>query len=287
MRRLLVTGAAGLLGGRLAELLAAEFARRRRPAPLARARADWPRSRWTSPRRRASSAAFDTMRPDAVLHAAVANADRCESDPAGSEAVNVRGTAVVAEACARRGARLVALSTDLVFASPARDGRADEADPPGPLLGYGRTKLAGEEEALRRCAGSAVARIALVCGRGFGPRGTSSEGVAWALRRGDRPRLFTDQWRTPVDAEAIADGPRPPAPRERAKGRYHLGGPERVSRYELGVRTAAAFGLAPGSIEAVSQATLSLGAAAPGRRQPRLAAARAASWVSPRGRSTR
>ena len=152
--------------------------------------------------------------------------------------MNVGGTAVVAEACARRGARLVALSTDLVFAGPVREGGLAEGDPTGPLLTYGRTKLAGEEEALRRCAGSAVARIALVCGRGFGPRGTSSEGVAWALRGGDRPRLFTDQWRTPLDAEAIVTA-LSRLLRGAGEGRYHLGGPERVSRYELGLRTAA------------------------------------------------
>jgi dTDP-4-dehydrorhamnose reductase len=257
VKRLLVTGAAGLLGGRLTELLAAEFAtvagvlRSSGPAGVPAVPLDI-----TS--QESIAAAFETARPDAVLHAAVANVDRCESDPAGSSEVNVRGTALVAEACARRGARLVALSTDLVFAGPAPAAGIDETHPTGPLLGYGRTKLAGEEEALRGCAGSAAVRIALVCGRGFGPRGTSSEGVAWALHRGKRPRLFRDQWRTPVDAEAIAVA-LARLLHGAGEGRYHLGGPERVSRYELGVRTAAAFALSSGNIEAVSQETLSLG----------------------------
>lgn len=261
MRRLLVTGASGLLGGRLAELLADRFTV---VAGLRLSRV--PEGLATVPLDLASpssvGAAFDTVRPEAVLHAGVANTERCETDPAGSEAINVGGTAIVAEACARHGARLVALSTDLVFGGPAREGGLAEGDRPGPLLTYGSTKLAGEDEALRRCAGSAVARIALVCGRGFGPRGTSSEGVAWALRAGGRPRLFTDQWRTPVDAEAIATA-LAHLLRGAGEGRYHLGGPERVSRYELGVRTAKAFGLDPGGIEAVTQTTLSLGAPRP------------------------
>jgi dTDP-4-dehydrorhamnose reductase len=261
MKRLLVTGASGLLGGRLAQLLAREFTVvagvRRSPAPIGLATIPLDLASPDSVR-----AVFDTVRPEAVLHAGVANVDRCESDPGESEAVNVGGTALVAEACAHHGARLVALSTDLVFAGSVRESGLAETDPPGPLLAYGRTKLAGEEEALQRCAGSAVVRIALVCGRGFGPRGTSSERVAWALRRGERPRLFTDQWRTPLDAEAIA-----PALarllRGSGEGRYHLGGPERVSRYELGRRTAAAFGLDPAGIEAVTQATLSIGSPRP------------------------
>ena len=261
MRRLLVTGAAGLLGGRLAQLLAGEFAVTggvHRTLP--------PEGLFTVPldltSEQSVGAAFETVRPEAVLHAAVANVDRCESDPAGSEAVNVRGTALVAEACARRGTRLVTLSTDLVFRGPAREGGLGEADPPAPLLGYGRTKLAGEEEALRLCAGSAVARIALVCGRGYGPRATSSEGAAWALRRGDRLRLFRDQFRTPVDAAAIATA-LARLLHGAGEGRYHLGGPERVSRYELGLRTAAAFGLSPAGIEAVTQDTFSPGAPRP------------------------
>ena len=60
---------------------------------------------------------------------------------------------------------------------------------------YGRSKLEAEEEALRRGAGSAVVRVALVCGRGHGPRATASEGIVWALRRGQPLRLFTDQYR--------------------------------------------------------------------------------------------
>ena len=261
MRRLLVTGAAGLLGGRLAQLLAGEFAVvagvHQTPAPpgLAGVSLDL-----TS--EQSVAAAFETVRPEAVLHAGVANVDRCETHPAESEAVNVGGTALVATACARRGTRLVVLSTDLVFGGPVREEGLGEADPPAPLMSYGHTKLAGEHEALRLCAGSAVARIALVCGRGYGPRGTCSEGVAWALRRGDRLRLFRDQWRTPVDAEAIAVA----LARlllGQGEGRYHLGGPERVSRYEIGLRTAAAFGLAPTGIEAVTEATFSLGAPRP------------------------
>jgi dTDP-4-dehydrorhamnose reductase len=206
-------------------------------------------------------AAFEAARPDAVVHAAaLADASRCERDPEGALAVNARGTALVAEAAARHGARLVVLSTDLVFGGRRRD--LTESEPPGPLMVYGRTKLEAEEEALRRCSGSAVVRVALVCGRGHGPRPTASEALAWALQRGQPLRLFTDEFRTPVDAEGVVTalarllrGP--------GEGRFHLGGPERVSRHELGLRVAAAFRLDSSPIEATLQAALPLGAARP------------------------
>jgi len=252
--RVLVTGASGLLGGRLASLLARDHtvvaAVHRAPAPDGLATVPFDLA---SPETVAT--AFEAARPEAVVHAAaLADADACERDPERALVLNVRGTALLAEACARRGARLVLLSTDLVF-DGSRGGLREDV-PARPLLSYGRTKLEAEEEALRRCPGSTVVRVALVCGRGHGPRATASEAVVWALARGQRPRLFTDQYRTPVDPEAMA-APLRALLRGRGEGRYHLGGPERVSRYELGARAASSFGLDPAGIEAVSQASYS------------------------------
>ena len=251
MKPLLVTGAAGLLGGRLAELLAGEFAvvagvhQSRPPAHLPQVRVDLKAPATVE-------AAFETARPEAVVHAAaLADANRCEEDPEAARAINVHGTALVAQACARFGVRLIVLSTDLVFAGTK--GGVAESDPPGPMMVYGHTKLEAEDEALGLCAGSAVVRVALVCGRGYGHRPTASEAVTWALRRGQRPRLFTDQFRTPVDAEAVALA-LAGLVRGLGEGRYHLGGAERVSRSELGARTATAFGLDPAGVEAITQA---------------------------------
>jgi dTDP-4-dehydrorhamnose reductase len=145
----------------------------------------------------------------------------------------------------------VALSTDLVFAGDRPFLREDDA--PGPLGVYGRTKLAGEEAALAACPGAAVARVALVLGLGHGPRGTSTESVAWALARGRPVRLFTDEHRTPVDPESLADALVRLLERGGA-GRFHLGGPERLSRHDLGRRVARALGLPEAGIEAARQA---------------------------------
>jgi dTDP-4-dehydrorhamnose reductase len=258
--RVLVTGASGLLGSRLVALLAHEFevvAARRHTSPPPGVRpvgldlAD----------PGGADRALEAARPQAVVHAAaVADADTCEREPERAQAVNVGGTAVLAEACARYGIRLVVVSTDQVF--DGNRGRLSELDPARPLMLYGRTKLAAEEEALRRCAGSAVVRVALLCGLGGGPRGTASEALAWALERRERPRLYTDQFRTPVDAEAVATALRSLL-RGTGEGRYHLGGPERVSRHELGLRVASVLGLDPAGIEAVTQATFSVGAPRP------------------------
>ena len=152
--------------------------------------------------------------------------------------------------CRERALRLVALSTDLVF----RGGRAfvREDDTPAPLSVYGRTKLAGEEAVLAACPSAAVVRIALTLGRGHGARGTSTESVAWALGAGRAVQLFTDEYRTPVDPESVADALARLLERG-GSGRYHLGGPERLSRHDLGLRVARALGLPESGITAALQ----------------------------------
>jgi len=250
--RVLVTGSGGLLGGRLAARLQNDgfdvvAAYRTTPPPsglraVAAALDD----------DAAIGRVLDAERPDAVVHAAVlGRVDQCQDGPALAEAVNVRLPAAVARACRDRGLRLVALSTDMVFAGDRAPLRED--DPTGPRSVYGRTKREGERAVLGILPEAAVARIALVYGRGHGARGTSSESVAWALAAGRTATLFTDEFRTPVDAVSVADAVGRIL-RRGGRGLYHLGGPERLSRYELGERVARLLGLDPSGLVPVRQA---------------------------------
>ena len=88
--------------------------------------------------------AFEEVRPDVVFNcAAFHNVDVCETEPDQAWATNVRAVRDLA----RRGAKLVHLSTNYVF-----DGRREEPygedDPPAPRSIYALTKLAGEHAAL-------------------------------------------------------------------------------------------------------------------------------------------
>ncbi|HVO10086.1 MAG TPA: SDR family oxidoreductase [Vicinamibacteria bacterium] len=239
--RVLVTGAGGLLGGRLTALLheagleVTAVHRRSPPPPGPRSvQADLTEDG-------AVERLLDATRPEAVLHAAVlGRAEACERHPQEAERTNAELPGRLGRLCRERGIRLVALSTDLVF--DGTKAPADETVPPAPLGVYGRTKRAGEEAVFAACPGAAVARVALVVGRGHGPRGTASESIAWALQAGRPVRLFTDEYRTPVDAASVADGCRRLLV-GRAAGLFHLGGPERLSRYELGLRVTLAMGL--------------------------------------------
>jgi dTDP-4-dehydrorhamnose reductase len=104
--------------------------------------------------------------PDVVIHAgAYTDVDGAEREPARAMAINADGTAWVAEAAKQAGARLLYLSTDYVF-----DGRKtspyEETDAVGPLNQYGRSKLAGEENALAGGGNVLIIRTAWLYGGG-------------------------------------------------------------------------------------------------------------------------
>jgi len=199
----------------------------------------------------ALGAALDTLRAEALVHSAALGVERCEERPDEAERINVRLSGALARTCRERGLRLVSLSTDLVFAGDR--SFAAEGDPPGPLSAYGRSKLAGEGAVLGAHPAAAVVRIPLVLGRGHGPRGTSSESIVWAARAGRPLRLYVDEHRTPVDPESLADAV-DRLLRRPAAGRFHLGGTERLSRFELGRRVALAFGLPESAFQRARQA---------------------------------
>jgi dTDP-4-dehydrorhamnose reductase len=251
--RVLVTGAGGLLGGRLAALLKEEggldvLAVHRRTAPPPGVRPAMVDLLGAG----ALERLLDGERPDAIVHAAVlGRVEACRDGPAEAVSVNADLPGTVARLCRERGIRLVALSTDMVFGG--EEGLRREDDVPSPLSVYARTKRDGERRVLDGLPTAAVVRVALVCGRGHGPRGTSSESVAWNLRAGGSPHLFVDEHRTPVDPESVADAV-VRLLRRGGSGIYHLGGPERLSRYELGARVARILGLDESHIVASRQA---------------------------------
>jgi dTDP-4-dehydrorhamnose reductase len=133
--RWLITGAAGMLGRDLTDLL---LARGEEFTPLVRADLDI-----TDPT--AAARAVGSVKPDVVVNCAAWTAvDAAEEHEEEAFAINGRGAANLAAACASVGALLVHPSTDYVFDGHASAPYAEDA-PTTPAGAYGRTKLAGEQ----------------------------------------------------------------------------------------------------------------------------------------------
>ena len=144
-KRVLVTGASGMLGRDLVSTLAGAgcqvFAR--------------PKGELDVTAADEVAAAFRQIRPEIVVNsAAYTKVDACETDPRARE-VNAAGVEVLARACLQHGSQLVHLSTDFVFSGDKTEPYL-EGDPTGPLSAYGRGKLEGEEAALSVPSGLVV-----------------------------------------------------------------------------------------------------------------------------------
>ena len=192
--RVLLTGAAGMLGSQLlrdapagAELVTTDLAR----APGL----DEPGLDLAEPE--ACERLFRERGPFAgVIHAAAWTAvDEAEQDEAGARRANADAVRNLARAACEGGARLVAVGTDFVF-----DGEASEPYPvdaaPRPLSAYGRTKLAGERAALDlHPGGAAVVRTQWL----YGPRGNHfPRTIARAARERGALKVVDDQVGAPT-----------------------------------------------------------------------------------------
>jgi dTDP-4-dehydrorhamnose reductase len=176
-------------------------------------------------------ARFRAARPDAIIHcAARSGVADCYQEPERAEAVNVSATRLLAELAEESGVRLLYVSTDLVF--DGERGSQREEDLPAPLSVYGRTK-AQAEEMVRGLRCGLVVRISHLFGPTLIGRPSFFDEQVVALRQ-RRPRtLFSDELRTPLSLPTAARGLVALAESDQL-GVLHLGGPERMSRLEMG-----------------------------------------------------
>ena len=172
-------------------------------------------------------------RPDAVINAAYRQSDW---------ATTADGGAHVALAAAAAGARLVHVSSDVVFSGSAPS--YDETSPPDPVTPYGGAKAAAETAVKATAPDAVIARTSLIIGDGD----SKHERLVHALAAGAAPGvLYTDEVRCPVHVTDLAAAllelaAAPPA------GTCHVTGPDAVSRHELGLLIAARDGLDPSAL---------------------------------------
>jgi dTDP-4-dehydrorhamnose reductase len=182
--------------------------------------------------------------PDVVIHLAGAgDADLCQREPERARRGNVALTSRFADAVSGCR-RFVFASTDLVF--DGSRGGYDERSEPSPLSVYGATKLEGER-VVRDVLGdrATVVRLAVLYGARCSAtsRASFAETLVRSAASGTAPTLFTDEFRSPLYVEDAALGLATLAASESSPRLLHFGGPDRRSRYELGLSALEVFGL--------------------------------------------
>jgi dTDP-4-dehydrorhamnose reductase len=187
------------------------------------------------------AAAVDALvaaeRPDAVIHTAY----RQHGDDA--HAVNADGAGHVAAAARAAGARLVHVSTDVVFAGDG-DRALREEDPVGPVTAYGATKAAAERLVAAAHPGALIVRTSLIYG-GPGRAASPFERLAVEAAQGRRAAtFFADERRCPIQVDDLAAALLELAAAE-DRGLLHVAGADTVDRHAFATLIVRAAGLDP------------------------------------------
>jgi dTDP-4-dehydrorhamnose reductase len=174
---------------------------------------------------------FQEIQPSAVIHtAALSQPNYCQTHQEESHSINVTASLNIAGLCADNSIPCVFTSTDLVF--DGVKGCYKETDRVNPLNIYGEHKVMAEVGMLQRYPQTAICRMPLMFGDATPTATSFLQSFLKTLREGKELKLFTDEFRTPVNGKTAAEGLL--LALEKVQGIIHLGGKERISRYDFG-----------------------------------------------------
>jgi dTDP-4-dehydrorhamnose reductase len=221
-----ITGAGGLIGSHIARAATA-YAPEWRIRALTRA--DFDLTDFPEVQRQ-----YEADTPALVIHcAAMSDPVSCEAHPAQARLINREATFFLSGLA--QDIPMIFFSSDLVF--DGKHGHYTEDDEPSPVNTYGRSKAEAEALVLANSLHTTV-RTSITAGKS--PNGNRGIDEVMKLRwaKGDTLKLFADEYRCPIPAEATARAVWELALAKRP-GLYHLAGSERLSRLEVGRAIAA------------------------------------------------
>jgi dTDP-4-dehydrorhamnose reductase len=232
--KILVTGAAGLLG----RAMSAVLADRHQVVAFTTRDLDLRDGQ-------AVRAALDALRPEAIVNcAAYTDVDGAEDRPVDALAVNAFAVRSLAASAAALGATFVHYSTDFVF-----DGRANvpysENDVPNPRSTYACSKLIGEwfaAEAPRHFVLRVESLFGAPPGEGMSRR-SSVDRIVDAILAGEEARVFVDRTVSPSYLADICAATSHLIEHEAPYGLYHCVNTGACTWHELAVEIARQLGI--------------------------------------------
>ena len=256
MQRLLITAASGFLGWNLCQAASAQwevfgtyYSHAVNLAGVTSAKVDLREYKQLKE-------VFAAIKPDAVIHTAAASKPNyCQENPQASFAINVTASVNIAQLCAEYQIPCAFTSTDLVF-----DGKNpfyQESDRICPICIYGEQKVAAEQKMLSVYPATAICRMPLMFGSPSPVANSFIQGFINSLKAGKKLNLFVDEFRTPASATTAAQGLLL-AIEKQVQGILHLGGIERISRYEFGLLLAEVMKLPQDLIRPGKQADITM-----------------------------
>lgn len=190
----------------------------------------------------------ERVKPDIIVNsAALADVDRCEFEPELSRRVNVHAVKLLVKQFPQ--AKIVHISTDYVFDSDSPGKPKDERNPANT---YGLHKVESEKIVVDTSQNNLIVRVNTLFDNST--RKNFFPFILSTLKAGETIQGISDQTSNPISSISAARMIFELVTKN-AKGIYHLGGGDFVSRFEFAVQAAEYFGLDATLIEPVESDT--------------------------------
>lgn len=242
-RRILLTGANGLVGQKTAEIFSHETEDTLLLSDISPKAEDQGKFNYIPldiTHKEKVKLAVKKYAPDVIINtAAYTNVDGCETERELSWKVNVDAVKNLIIACRINSSKLIHISTDYVF--DGKTGNYDENSTPNPKSFYGKAKLASENAVLASGINHTIIRSMIIYGTGKNIKLNFALWLVDKLKRNEEVTIVDDQYGQPTISDDVAVAILRIVERN-CSGLYHICGSEYVSRYEFAVRLANIFG---------------------------------------------
>lgn len=238
MKRVLITGASGMLGATLVKLWSKKY------DVFATGHNDFPENpaknyKVYELRSKSYAELIEWAEPEIIVHcAAITNVDYCEDNP--DEAMFINGESVRKLLESAPDAKLIFISTDFVF--PCQTHLVTENSPIGAENIYGKSKEYGESFIQNSTGNNCSIRLTIV-GKNINTRKQGfAEWIVNSVKKGNYITLFSDVFFTPISIWHLADELEWVIANNTPKI-LHISGSETVTKYQFGYRLCQDLGL--------------------------------------------
>jgi dTDP-4-dehydrorhamnose reductase len=192
--------------------------------------------------------------PDVIINAAAfTDVDGCEREKELSWKANVTAVENLLVAARLVNAKVIHVSTDYVF--DGKQGPYDELAVPNPLSYYGKEKLASENAVRASGENWAIVRTMVVYGIATGVKKNFAVWLAQELGKGKSVNIVSDQIGNATLADDLARGIYE-LTRQNKVGLYHIAGHDILSRTDFARKLAETFGYDKNLINPIKTADL-------------------------------
>jgi dTDP-4-dehydrorhamnose reductase len=194
------------------------------------------------------------VKPEIIVNAAsYTNVDGCELEKGACWDVNVKGVENLAKAAKGLMSLLIHVSTDFIF--DGENGPYSEGDRPNPLGYYGKSKLASENVCRTSGIPFAIVRTSVLYGLGVDVKQNFFVWIYDNLKNGNKINIVTDQFNTPTLVDDLANGILSLIQKS-AYNVYNISGGDYVNRFDYANMLAEVFGFEKNLINPITTNSL-------------------------------